>query len=151
MVLNTNDATADVVIMTGLDIKLATLKISRSSYKTMYASPVARRIPHFLEQCAFSIQRIFLTDFPKTESPCFMVDDMREYIEETLDGTLRSKIDPSSEFMTGKILKSNKEIWTVNYEGMVEINGIIFPEKVTFNEIDRNYVVTLLLTSAKIQ
>ncbi|MBI9080492.1 MAG: hypothetical protein JEY79_12225 [Pseudodesulfovibrio sp.] len=151
MVLDTNSTTADVVILAGLGIKLATLKISQDSYKIVYASPVARRIPHFFEQCAFSIQHTFLKGFPKEESPCSMVNGMREYVEETLEGTLHSRIDPLSDSMTDKVLESNNKIWTVQYQGTTDINNTRFPEKVTFNHITRNYTVILRLKSAEIQ
>lgn len=62
MVLDTKAKQAKLALLTGLGIKLAILEIGKNEYKVLTSTPVADRIPHFLEQCAFSVQRIFLDD-----------------------------------------------------------------------------------------
>lgn len=68
MVLDTKTKQARLALLTGLGIKLATLEIEKEDYKVLTSTPVADRIPHFLEQCAFSVQRIFLDGTAPTAS-----------------------------------------------------------------------------------
>lgn len=151
MILNTREGTADIVILTGLGIKIATLDVTRETYDVVYASPMAQFIPGFLKQAALSIQRTFLTDFPQTNTPCFLIEGRRDYIDVEPAGTLRSSIDLSADFMTGKAFKSKHKEWSVRYEGTTDISGIIFPERFTYTGVDRNYAVVMQLKSAKRQ
>jgi len=61
MILNTNKQQAKLALLTGLGIKLATLDIRQNEYTVLYTSPLAKQIPHFLDQCAFSVQQLFLS------------------------------------------------------------------------------------------
>lgn len=69
MVLDTANHQATVALLTGLGIKLATLNVQQDGYQVIKSSPIADRIPHFLDQCAASIQWIFLkANQPKPNS-----------------------------------------------------------------------------------
>ena len=58
--LDTERGVARLALLTSLGIKLATLQLTGDSYTVLGTCPMADRIPHFLEECAFSVQRMFL-------------------------------------------------------------------------------------------
>lgn len=60
MILDTKKRKARLALLTGLGIKLATLEISEAAYTVIKSNPVADTIPHFLDECASTIQRVFL-------------------------------------------------------------------------------------------
>lgn len=67
MVLDTEHKRARLALLTGFGIRLATLDVSAAGYTLLGSGQAADRIPHFIDECAFSVQRIFLID--KASSP----------------------------------------------------------------------------------
>lgn len=135
MVLNTAKRQAKVVLLTGLGIKLAALEVTPNSYTVISSSPVAERIPHFLEQCAYSIQQMFITNFPD---------------EHPLPG-LDFTIDHASGFVTGKAFHSHGEKWSAAYTGTKHIADTVLPAKIVFTNTKRDYQITLQLNDAKVE
>lgn len=151
MVLDTKKHQAKVALMTGLGIKFATLDVTKDTVTVINASPVAKIIPHFIEQCASTIQRIFLTDFPKINDVCSKRNAMYILTGQREQGSIQTSIDQTNGVVTGKSRNTNGENWSVVFDGTMNVDGILLPKKIVFNDTKHNYTVTLQLNDAEIQ
>jgi len=156
MVLNTQQKQAKVVLLTGLDIKLATLEVYADSYRVISSGPIANRIPHFMEQCAFAIQRMFLTHFPIAGEAYTTCGDSGAITHPKGLSELEIIIDLPSESVSGKSLDSDREpsdrdLWWTYYSGSVQVEDTLLPRTTSFTNKTRDYRITLQLNDAKIQ
>ena len=156
MILGTQKKQAKDALLTGLDIKLATLEISESSFRVINSSPIADRIPHFMEQCAFAIQRMFLTHFPKKGEAYTTCGDSGAITRPKISSEQKIMIDLPSESVSGKSLEypwapSDVESWWVYYSGHVQVGDTVLPKNIFFTHENRDYKISLQLNGARIQ
>lgn len=148
MDLNVSRQRASVVIFTGLGIKLAAIDFHGSEWTPRHVGPLARHIPHFMEQCATSIQAMFLTGFPVPTDTCTTDKRTITLTEKRPAGTIRTDHDSNGRLLE-KDLTSPEKNWRVTYTGTFLMNGIAFPKGVTFVSRDKPFEVRLKLTGAK--
>lgn len=139
---------ASVVIFTGLGIKLAAIDFHGTSWTPRHVGPLAQHIPHFMEQCAASIQAMFLTGFPQATDACSTDGHGTSLTGKHLGGTIQTDLDDEGH-LVGKTLTSHENNWRVTYSDFSPMNNIEFPKDVTFISKDRPFTVQLKLTDAK--
>lgn len=149
MVLDTQRHTARVALLTGLGLKLITMDVSKDSHHVISTSPMAQAIPHFAEECAFMIQRSFLTAFPNKTSKCSVVDGALTLTDATVQGTIRASMDMTTGLLQSKSDESDGQAWSVRYEGDVKLGEIAFPRTTTFTNKVRRYTIILQLNEVR--
>lgn len=149
MTLDMERKHAKVVLLTGLGIKIASLTVTPTDYKTIQAGPLVARIPRFMEQCALTIQRSFLSDFPENTDTCVQEDATFTLTGKRHGGTMHATMDTKGKLLS-KELVSPSENWKIVYDGTTDIKAMTMPTTITFTSSDRPYQVILQLTDAKI-
>lgn len=148
MILDTRNHTAKVAMLTGLGLKLATLRVTATSHEILTTTPAAQRIPHFIEQCVATIQRAFLADFPDKNSPCATHSGKQILTDAHEHGTVRSILDGATGSLVEKRLISSNG-WRVEYGKLIAFGDISLPETVSLHNDTPDYSVTLQLNNAQ--
>lgn len=147
MVLDMTKRQADVALLTGFGIKLATLRVWPHRFDVLSVNPTAKRIPHFIDQCAFSIQKIFLTDFLDKKLQCLVQDDKFVLTASVGQGSMRTVLDRHSHELQSKSFLSPSVRWRADYSGGVEAGAVVLPRRTVFTT--KKYTVTLQLNEVK--
>lgn len=150
MVLDTVHHRAKVAVLTGLGMTLASLDVEVGRWTALSASPVARHIPHFLDQCALSIRRMFLTGFPTASSSCAVGDGQPRWLAGQGEDRCEVFLGPSAGELTKRAAKGRRR-WSVTYRGQGTEGLLSLPEEIVYADPGRRVVVTLKLKEASLQ
>lgn len=150
MTMDMREGKAKTALLTGLGFPLATLEITSTDYTVIQLSPLARKIPLFAEQYAFSIQQTFLANFPGKNTICTETTSAYTLTSTHLETTIRTTVDQSGIIARKEYVSPHDEI-SIEYGNTFPISETYLPLTTTLINADKRYSVILKLNNAETQ
>ena len=150
MNINMDTRTAKTTLLTGLGFPLATVDISATGHTVIQSTPLARKIPLFAEQYAFSIQQTFLRDFAAQKSICTQGLSSYTLTSTHLETNIRTTFDKSGKILRKEYVSPHDTV-NIDYETVLPLGEIYLPRKTSLTNTTKRYSIILKLNHAERQ